>query len=137
MKSLLLALLFLFQPLSAQAYAADTAPTVQHVEEVELQQREAEENSGFGQTFTKMLFMLGLTLLIFVVGAYFAKNYLLTLGSGLRSTKPGVIQVIEKRALSQKSCIYLVDVEGERILIAEFPAGGQVIRHMRFDDKKV
>jgi len=138
MKSFFFALLLLFCPFGTivHTYALETSAQMLPLDNDHTQHKEVEEDTKFSQVFTKMLFMLGITLLIFVIGAYFAKRFLLTQG-GLRSTKPGVIQVVEKRSLSQKSTLYLVDIEGERILVAEFPTGGQIIRHMHFDEKKV
>ena len=97
-------------------------------------EKEHEQDAKFGQVFVKMIVMLSITLLLFVVGAYLTKRYLHS--PALRGQKTGVIQVIEKRSLSNKSAIYLVEIEGDKVIVAEFPNGGSMLRQMRFEEKK-
>jgi flagellar biogenesis protein FliO len=63
-----------------------------------------------------VLTLVGLLLLLFL-----SVRFLRRLGRGsflgLKSGKS--IQVVEKRALSQKTVLYLVDIEGKRVLLSE------------------
>lgn len=140
MKTIIFRLLLVFCPLfTAPQLAADIkapeAATTPIWSDEQAAKREVEETSKFGQAFIKMVVMLAVTLLIFVVGAFLAKRYLPMMAGGVIS-KSGNIKILERRALSAKSCLYLVDIEGDKLLIAEFPNGGQIIRQMHYKAEK-
>lgn len=75
----------------------------------------------FGQELTHMLMMLGL-LVIFLLGASWLLKRLFNqrLQTMNESSR---IKIMERRSLSPKAAIYLIEVEGRRVVLAESPAG--------------
>ncbi len=72
---------------------------------------------NYEPAFGKMLITLfGLIILIFLTVWMLRRLS----GRGLGKSAPGrTIQILEKRSLSHKSVLYLIEVEGKRLLIAE------------------
>jgi flagellar protein FliO/FliZ len=71
----------------------------------------------YGTAFMQMFFTLIAVVLLLWVTVWFLRNLIqkrLQRGSNAPS-----IQILEKRMLSTKSVLYLVEVEGKKILIAE------------------
>lgn len=71
----------------------------------------------YGAAFMQMFLTLMAVVLLLWVTVWFLRNMIqkrLQKGSGAQS-----IQVLERRVLSPKSMLYLVEVEGKRILVAE------------------
>lgn len=96
-----------------------------HNEKELLAQDENSDNDNFTTlpepeykaTFIKMLFTLvGLIALIIVTFWLFKR---LIRAKMHQSNSNKIIQVIEKRTISPKTMLYLIEVEGERILVAE------------------
>jgi flagellar biogenesis protein FliO len=71
----------------------------------------------FGAAFVKMFLTLFALIFLFGISIWFLKRLVRN-----RMQRGGVdqkIQVIEKRMISPKTMLYLVDIEGEKVLFAE------------------
>jgi flagellar protein FliO/FliZ len=82
------------------------------------------EESGMGRFLTEMfhmLFTLGLIIGAMLIGAWVLKKFLNTRVRQMNMTS--AIKILERRTLTPKSAIYLIDVCGKGIVIAESPSG--------------
>ncbi|MCC5833023.1 MAG: flagellar biosynthetic protein FliO [Chlamydiales bacterium] len=83
--------------------------------------------------FVNMLLTLGIILVLIFVSVYFLKRLMRSRIEHLnRSTG---IKILERRALNSKSSLYLIDVLGKGIVIAESQAGIQVVTELPADVK--
>ena len=78
-------------------------------------------NSRFTGEFMKMLFFLGLIVAFMLIGSYFLKKMIHTRVQQVN--QDSAVKVIEQRALSSKTTLYLLNVNDQEILIAESPSG--------------
>jgi len=86
------------------------------------------EETHFGQLLVKMIVMLACVLTMLYIAVWFAKKFLNTRMQGLnRSSR---IQILEKRALSPKSILYIIKVDEQEFVISEFPNGMQLIKEI-------
>ncbi len=100
------------------------------------QQNDIEDNSfidlpepEYKSTFIKMLFtLIGLIALI-IITFWLFKRLIRTKVHQANSNK--IIQVLEKRSISPKTMLYLIEVEGERIVIAESQLEVKAIKELR------
>lgn len=79
------------------------------------------ENNKFMEEFVKMIATLGIVIALILIVAWFLKrmvNAKLEQGNADSS-----IKVIERRAISQKTMVYLLDVGGKGIALAESHQG--------------
>lgn len=84
--------------------------------------------------FVNMLASLGLILVLIFVSVYILKRLMRSRIQHLnRSTG---IRILERRALSSKSSLYLIDVLGKGVVISDSPSGIQVVTEFP-DDVKV
>lgn len=81
----------------------------------------AKQNDKFFAEFLNMLATLGFIIALIFIIAWFFKRMMNTRMEQINSTS--LIQVVEKRALSPKTALYLLEVENKTILIAETPSG--------------
>lgn len=72
---------------------------------------------GYEWAFFKMIFALVVLLLAIFLTVWALKR--LTQGRFLQMNSTKEIKVLERRPLSQKSMLYLVEVGGKKILLAE------------------
>lgn len=84
--------------------------------EEEVLEKESPEDHFFGQ-FMKMLGTLGLLVAIMIAASWSLKRMLNTRVQSLNDTSR--IKVVETRALSNKSSVHLVEVEGKTYFIGE------------------
>lgn len=76
-----------------------------------------EDRQDFQAKFFKMLTVLSGILLFMIIGAFSLKRLM---HSRLTQTnRDSTIQILESRPLSNKTMLYLLEVEGERVVIAE------------------
>ena len=84
-----------------------------------------EEGSGsrehFFNEFLNMMVMLGFVLGGMVILAWIAKRFLNVRMQQVNAQS--AIRIEERRSLGPKSMLYLVEIEGHRVLIGETPAG--------------
>lgn len=143
---LLLAALFLVQEIS---HAADTSPAVTHTE-MQAQHKTKEpdfsppkdlsgpvfpfediygepppENSRFWSEVVNMMATLGLIISLILIAAWFLKRMLNTKQELANTTS--IIKVIERRGLSPKTAVYLLEIEGKSVVIAESQNGVTVL----------
>lgn len=71
----------------------------------------------YGIAFVKMFLTLIALIALFVGSVWFLRR--IVRGRMNRSQGEQLINVLEKRMISQKSILYLVEVEGQKILLAE------------------
>lgn len=90
--------------------------------------KELTQEMNYWDEFSKMLFFLGLIVLSLLVLAWLSKQVMHTREEQLNKTNS--IKVLEKRALSQKSMAYLVEVPGKMILVGESPSGLKALCEM-------
>ena len=80
-----------------------------------------QQNSRFFSELLSMLATLGLVIAFLIVVAWFLKRLMNTrieqMNAGSR------IKIVERRMLSNKSSLYMIDVEGKSILITESQHG--------------
>jgi flagellar biosynthetic protein FliO len=100
--------------LTALLYAQEAVPT-------DLLEEPAALEYNFKGEFTRMMVILGL-----IVALIFGTTWVIRrLGKGrMRAfSSNSAIRVLERRAVSPKSCIYLVEVEGTKIVVGDSSGG--------------
>lgn len=86
-----------------------------------LLESENPSTDSFMAEFLTMLLMLAMTLIGMLIVAWLLKRFLYTRLAQANQTSG--IRVEERRALGPRSLIYLVEIEGTRIIIGETPSG--------------
>lgn len=95
----------------------------------ESTQRALESSSTFGDALTRMLWMLGITVLVLLLLARFLPKWL---GVRVRARNRGLIRVVESQVLEPRKSIYLVRVVDQFFLLGtsdqriEVLAGGDL-----------
>lgn len=79
------------------------------------------ESGNFQVKFFNMLVVLGLLIGFMILASWMLKRMMRTRVDQLNATSS--IKVLETRHLSPKSILYLLDIEGHRLVIAESHAG--------------
>lgn len=91
------------------------------------------QNYSYWGQFVNMLLTLGFILLLIFVSVYVLKRLMRSRIQHLnRSTG---IKILERRSINSKCCLYLIDVLGKGVVIAETPAGIQVVTELHPDVK--
>lgn len=138
MKRVSLFLLFLLSHFtcaySTTLLADNNEPLVNHAESPELEpqlpptvspepfpENPGINNDHFYAEFFKMLFMLGLIIVMLLLASWFLKRLLNSRVQQVNSTSP--IKIIERRALTAKTTVYVMDILGKKIAIAESQNG--------------
>ena len=93
--------------------------------------REDKGNDDFRGKFANMLAILGLLIAFMLLASWAIKRMMKNRVTQLNTT--GCIKVVETRYLSPKSCIYLLDIMGQGILIAESSAGVHQLAKINLD----
>lgn len=75
----------------------------------------------FQESLYQMLTTLGILLAVVIATAYFLKRFLNQRMEQLNADSN--IKILERRSLNPKSAIYLVEVEGNKILVGESASG--------------
>ncbi|SCA64035.1 hypothetical protein SCG7086_BP_00050 [Chlamydiales bacterium SCGC AG-110-P3] len=79
------------------------------------------EATDFGKQFIHMLLSLGFVLAVLLLGAWVLKRMM---GQRmLQMNTSSTIKVLERRTLSPKASLYLIDVNGQGLLVGETPGG--------------
>jgi len=76
---------------------------------------------SYWDDFFNMMMALGVILLVIAGFSYLLKRVMATRTKQLNETN--LIKVIERRALTPKSAVYLLEVAGKGLIIAETPSG--------------
>lgn len=91
----------------------------------------------FGQTynywgqFVNMLLSLGLIIVLIFVSVYFLKRLMRSRIHHLNKTTG--IKILERRALTSKTSLYLIEVLGKGVVISDSPSGIQVVTEFPSD----
>lgn len=80
-----------------------------------------QDTNRFLTEFVNMLATLGLIISLILIVAWFLKRMLNTRQEQANTTS--LIKVLERRALSPKTALYLIEVEGKSIIISESQNG--------------
>lgn len=83
------------------------------------------DNSRFWTEVVNMMATLGLIISLILIAAWFLKRMLNTRQEQVNTTS--IIKVIERRGLSPKTAVYLLEIEGKSIVIAESQNGVTVL----------
>lgn len=127
MKKIFLLFLLLFAPLSS-AFSDEALPTKQetamppNVPPEWIQQ--AENENSLGPFFSQMLHMLlalGGIIALMLIAAWVMKRLLHSRMKQMNISS--LIKIVERRALNPKSAVYLLDICGKGVVIAESPMG--------------
>lgn len=78
-------------------------------------------NDHFYAEFFKMLMMLGLIIVLLLLASWFLKRLMNSRVQQVNSTSP--IKIIDRRVLTAKTTLYVMDVLGKKIAIAESQNG--------------
>lgn len=81
----------------------------------------AADNSRFWSEVVNMMATLGLIISLILIAAWFLKRMLNTKQEIENTTS--IIKVIEKRGLSPKTVVYLLEIEGKSVVVAESQNG--------------
>lgn len=79
------------------------------------------EEDHFYQEFFKMISMLGLIIILLLLASWFLKRLLSSRTEQINNTS--LIKIVERRMLSPKSAVYVLDVLGKKIAIVESQNG--------------
>lgn len=92
-----------------------------------LIQQTAQETgeSSFAQEFFNMLVMLGLLIAVLIVGMWLIKKLQMT--KILTGNTSNMIKVIEQRALSPKTNIYILHINDQALVIADSHNGASLL----------
>lgn len=111
------------------ADAADTFPLLDPEDALKNPRTSMPERDLFGQ-LSHMLMMLGVIFGVLLVLSWLSKRFL-AYRMGTADTQ-GTIQVLERQALSIKSTVYLIEVDGSRFLVGESPTELTLIGRLDF-----
>jgi flagellar biogenesis protein FliO len=95
------------------------------------EQFDQQQPDQFYAQFTQMLFVLGLIILLLVLVSWGLKRFLNARVEQINAFS--IIQVLERRPISAKSTIYVVEVEDKRIVLAESHMGITLLSETKGD----
>jgi flagellar biosynthetic protein FliO len=125
------------------AYSENTPQT----EQAQKNQAKATENwaesekmqpvpeTRFGELFIRMIVLLALTLLFVFAFAFVAKRFLTN--RMLDTGRGGRIQILEKRMLSPKACVYLIQVDNKQFVVGESANEIQLLKDLSLPVEKI
>nr|QIQ10893.1 hypothetical protein OJOKFFHK_00036 [uncultured bacterium] len=91
----------------------------------DIYQEPVGDNSRFWSEVVNMMATLGLIISLILIAAWFLKRMLNTRQEQVNTTS--IIKVVERRGLSPKTAVYLLEIEGKSIVIAESQNGVTVL----------
>ena len=104
--------LFLFVPVAAFA---------QEMPAKFLAAEESSEMGRFFEEFLNMALTLGMIVGVMLIIAWVVKKFLNTQIDKMNETSQ--IKILERRSLAPKSTIYILEIEGKKVIVGETPAG--------------
>lgn len=105
--------------LSHQTVESSSLPNEQTPEVPYHHDYQENDFDSFQTKFLNMLFILGLLIGFMILASWALKRMVKTRVTHLNTTS--LIKVLETRNLSPRSTLYLLDVQGQALLIAESP----------------
>lgn len=113
--------------------SAPIAPPPYFVQEEEPQNELFKDESGnssrFFQEFLHMLSILGIMIAVLLLAAWSMKR--LVAGRMQQGNTTSSIKILERRGLTAKTAIYLIEIDEQRIAIAESSNGATLLFHMK------
>lgn len=120
--SLLLSLFCFISPLMGQEELSEPVPThavpLPHSQELKV---EGDRGDHFFSEFLNMLGMLGIVLLVLLILARLSRRALDSRMEQLNQSSS--IKIVEKRMLAPKVTVYILEVQGKRLIVGETPTG--------------
>jgi len=101
------------------------------IEADEVQAAENLQKMDYGSDFLRMAVVLIILVGFAIFSAWFIKKILKSRMHHINQSKG--IKILEKRTLSPKSCLYLINVLGKGVVIAETPHGIHPITELNMD----
>lgn len=87
------------------------------------------QDSRFYDEFTHMLSTLAIIIILILIVSWVLKKLLNTRIQQINNTS--AIKILERRSLNPKSTIYLLEIRGKELVIAESPAGISFLNEVR------
>lgn len=133
---LLLLLILFISPLAAQETAP--SPTTEQARPPQFEKDPfgvefEKEGDSFKGKFMQMLFLLGLIIAFMLLASYMLKR--LNKSRIEQHNQSSLIQIREARVISARSTIYVLDVQGKGLVIAESPTGVTHLTTIALDDE--
>lgn len=134
MRKQLCLLFFAFFSILSPALGATSKPTEEQMPEnyrkweQENKERETKEEGRFEALWSKTLLLLIVILALLFIATYVMKRF-----DRFKNKEPHQktqIQLLEKKVLSPKSVLYLVEVDGQKIALAESATNGVQLLHV-------
>ena len=126
---LLFSLFYACCPLSAASDSKDEQmPEIYRKWEQDNKDRETKEETGMQALWTKTLLLLIIILAVLFIATYVMKRF-----DRFKIKQPDqktLIQLVEKKVLSPKSVLYLIEVDGQKIALAESATNGVQLLHV-------
>lgn len=95
----------------------------------ELLKDESGNSSRFFQEFLHMLSILGIMIAVLLLAAWFMKR--LVAGRVQQGNSSSSIKILERRGLTAKTAIYLIEIDEHRIAISESSNGATLLFHVK------
>lgn len=93
-----------------------------------VQTTNTEVQYDYWQEFFKMLSILGMIVILLVVSAWFLKRLMSSRMDHMN--KLNTIKILERRVLSQKAVLYLLEVPEKKLIVGESPSGLQCLTEL-------
>jgi len=140
MKKYLFQLMFLFFIMATASIEGQTDTSSRPIEsaypliypEEEGTSPIVKETDTFQMKFFNMLMVLALLIGFMILASYMLKRMMSQRVTQMNDTS--VVKVLETRSLSPRSTLYLLDVKGRGLLIAESPAGVSALTMIPLED---
>lgn len=121
-----------FVSLNAQQETTHDIPIIHDGDNPESALKSYEESDNFQGKFFNMLFVLALLVAFMIIASMMLKR--MTRQRVLNMNTQSLIKILETRPISPRATLYLINIEGKDLLIAESQAG---LNHIAtFDEPK-
>jgi flagellar biogenesis protein FliO len=111
-------------PVPISPYLEEESNSPRH----ELFEETSENSSRFFQEFLHMLSILGVMIAVLLLASWFLKRLVST--KVQQGNAASMIKIIERRGLTAKTAIYLIEIDEQRIAIAESSNGATLLCHL-------
>lgn len=92
-----------------------------------LNLKDEENTSRFYQEFLHMLAVLGAMVFVLITAAWLLKKFVNNRTAQTNSIN--TIKILERRNISTKTAIYLIEIEGKRVALSESSNGAKLLFH--------
>lgn len=108
--------------------AAEETPLPKELQE-RYERSQIEGDTKFYESFIQMLFYLGVMIVVLYVGMHIIKNMLYKKPTQSLE-KNDTMSILEAFSLSPKTTLYIIEVEGKKLLIAESMQSTSLLREL-------